>query len=181
MKVKIIHGIKLGLLDANFFRTTQITPQEGETVSSLILTPVISNIYRVLRNLCMILMMLILLYIGIRIILSSSAKDQSKYKSWLNDWLIGFCLLFCMHFIMSFLNNMNSVVVQMLSNDEGDSYYFSLYELGDGAEGFKGGGTENSEWYDVITNLATMNSKKQNYVKDHIVIYNYFVILYTKM
>lgn len=122
--------IKLPLLASNFFSNDY--PSDGVTNSAEILRPVIANIYKQLRNLCLILMMLVLVYIGIKIILSSVAAEQAKYKQWLVDWLVSLCLLFAMHYIMSFLMNINEVILNMLKNDEGDSYYVSLGEQGDG-------------------------------------------------
>lgn len=124
-------AIKLGLFDANFFRNDDVVDQYGYIVSSNILKSAIGKIYISLRNLCIILMMLVLLYIGIRIIISSAASDQSKYKRMLVDWLVGLCLLFIMHYIMSFSTNLNTIIVNMLSNDEGDSYYIAIAELQD--------------------------------------------------
>lgn len=122
--------IKLPILASNFFSSDYLN--DGVTNSAEILRPVIANIYKQLRNLCLVLMMLVLVYIGIKIILSSVAAEQAKYKQWLVDWLVSLCLLFAMHYIMSFLMNINEVILNMLKNDEGDSYYVSLGEQGDG-------------------------------------------------
>lgn len=97
--------------------------------SSRILRPVISNAYTYLRNLAIVLMMVILLYIGIRIMVSSVASDQSKYKQMIIDWVVGLALLFIMHYIMSFILNFNDVVVEMLRNDDASSYYISFPSL----------------------------------------------------
>ena len=47
-------------------------------------------------------MLSILVYIGIRIVLSTVASDKAKYLQMLKDWFIGLCLLFLMHYIMAF-------------------------------------------------------------------------------
>ncbi len=120
---------KIGWLDVNFFSDRAIT--SDTTVSSKILAPVIGNIYISLRNLCMVLMLLVILYIGIKIMISSIAEQQAKYKRFLTDWLVGFALLFAMHYIMSGIMAINSIVVGILSNDEGDSYYVGVRELSD--------------------------------------------------
>ena len=48
--------------------------------------------------------MLVLLYVGIRILLTSIASDKAKYKQMLSDWVIAFCLIFLMQYIMVFAN-----------------------------------------------------------------------------
>lgn len=121
----------LGLFDINFFSDRKIvTGSDNEgLVSSQILAPVIGNVYVSLRNLALVLMMLVVLYIGIKIMISSIAAQQAKYKQLLVDWLVGFALLFMMHYIMSGIVSLNSIVVNLLSNDEGDSYYVGIAEL----------------------------------------------------
>lgn len=62
----------------------------------------IAGWYRTLRNLALVALLSILVYIGIRIILSSVASDKAKYKQMLMDWAVAISLLFVMHYIMSF-------------------------------------------------------------------------------
>lgn len=158
---------KLGLLDVNFFADR---PIESETiVSSEILAPIIGNVYKALRNLAMVLMLLVLLYIGIKIMISSVAAQQAKYKQLLVDWLVGFALLFVMHYIMSGIVYLNSMVVKMLSNGEGDSYYVAFAELEDTATAdvnlqfgwppieIVSEHSTDSEWYDVVLNVSYYN------------------------
>ena len=64
----------------------------------------ISTWYIVLRNLALVALLSVLVYVGIRIIISSTAGDKAKYKQWLVDWIVAVCLLFTMHYIMSFSN-----------------------------------------------------------------------------
>ena len=138
----------LPMFYANFFKTDTDERVENDQVATKtneILRPVIANVYKVLRNLSILLMMLVLLYTGIKIIVSS-AKEQSKYKQMLVDWVIGLCLLFVMHYIMSFVLNFNDVVVDMLKNDESDSYYISFSALGDSSYG--------DSWDEFFNNFA---------------------------
>ena len=137
----------LPIFYANFFNIDDGKVAENDSYalkSNEILRPVIGNTYKYLRNLCIVLMMLVLLYIGIRIIVSSAASDQSKYKKMLMDWLVGLCLLFVMHYIMSFIMNFNDIVVDMLQNNESSAYYISLPSKGNGS----GWGEEWYEYFD---------------------------------
>lgn len=70
--------------------------------SAVILKNTVSSWYNGLRNICLVLMLSVLVYIGIRILLSSVASDKAKYLAMLKDWFIGLCLLFLMHYIMAF-------------------------------------------------------------------------------
>lgn len=78
----------------------EVRTSSDNTASAL--SNVISKWYKALRNIAIVLMMSILLYIGIRILLSTISSDKAKYKQMLMDWLVGICLLFVMHYIMAF-------------------------------------------------------------------------------
>lgn len=119
-----VYITKIGMLDINFFSNDFVkSERSGGIVISEKLAPAISKVYDNIRNLCIIIMMLVLMYIGIKIMISSIAEQQAKYKQLLIDWLVAFSLLFIMHYIMSFIVNINYLVIEMLCNDEGDSYY----------------------------------------------------------
>ena len=87
----------------------------------------ISNWYRALRNICLVLMLSVLVYIGIRMLLSSVASDKAKYLTMLKDWFIGICLLFLMHYIMTFsvtlVDSLTKVIKTSVENKE---YYMAV-------------------------------------------------------
>ena len=108
----------LPLLDCNFFRNTN-----DDKNSADILRPTISAVYRSLRNIIMIIMLVILLYIGVRIVLATVASDKSKYKQILGDWVIGICLLVCMQYIMSFCMTVNQLCLKILGSNDPNNFY----------------------------------------------------------
>ena len=71
---------------------------------SYILQDTISKWYFNLRIIAIVGMMSVLVYIGIRITISSASEQKAKYKELLKDWLVGMVLLFSMHYIMNFSN-----------------------------------------------------------------------------
>ncbi len=66
------------------------------------LSGTISRWYVGIRNIALVAMMIVLLYIGIRMLISTLASDKAKYRQLLQDWIIGLLLLFLMHYIMAF-------------------------------------------------------------------------------
>ena len=62
----------------------------------------VASWYVGIRNIALVGMMIVLLYIGIRMMLSTMASDKAKYKQLLQDWLVGIILLFFIHYIMAF-------------------------------------------------------------------------------
>ncbi len=94
---------------------------EGEEIptskqnTALELQKIVSQWYTALRNIALVLSMSVLLYIAIRMLLSSIAQDKAKYKQMIIDWVVSICLLFFMHYIMSFsvaiVKQLNKVLV----------------------------------------------------------------------
>ena len=85
-----------------------------------ILHDTIAKWYVALRNLAIVGMLIILLYVGIRIIVSSTASDKAKYKEFLKDWLIALCLLFTLHYIMTFtVTVVNSITEAVAGENPG--------------------------------------------------------------
>ena len=119
---------EIPLLDVNFFNPDSNTvvnqnpdgSTAEQTSAALTLQPVISQWYNALRNLAIVALLSILVYMGIRIIISSSAEDKAKYKQRMLDWLIGMCLLFFMHYIMAFAITVTEEVTKAVQsiNDE---------------------------------------------------------------
>ena len=67
------------------------------------LKPIISKWYKGTRLIAMVGLLSVLLYVGIRIIISSTAADKAKYKKMLMDWLTALVMLFILHYIMVFI------------------------------------------------------------------------------
>lgn len=62
----------------------------------------IARWYVRIRNIVLVGMMIVLLYIGIRMMLATIASDKAKYKQLLQDWFVGLLLVFFIHYIMAF-------------------------------------------------------------------------------
>ncbi len=92
----------------------------------------ISNWYNILRDIALVALLSILVYIGIRIVISSTASDKAKYKQILLDWIVAICLLFVMQYIMAFANLIVGKITQVVSSVKYDKGYFSLIEDEDG-------------------------------------------------
>ena len=80
--------------------------------SAAILQSLVAKWYKAFRRIALVCLLSALVYIGIRIVLSSSsAQEKAKYKKMLKDWLTALCLLFMLHYIM----NLTVVVVNQLT------------------------------------------------------------------
>lgn len=114
---KIFAG-KVPAYDINFVQPKDWGNDKQNSISiARQLSSVIATWYVALRNLAIVILLSVLVYMGIRIVISSSADDKAKYKQRLLDWLIAMCLIFFMHYIMTFTVS----VVQILNDTIGDT------------------------------------------------------------
>lgn len=93
----------------------------------------IANWYVALRNFAIVALLSVLLYVGIRMIISSTAADKSKYKEMLMQWLVALCILFFLHYIMSFI----LTVTEMVTDGIAASSSEIVVKVTDGDKSFK--------------------------------------------
>ena len=101
---------QLAITDINFF--------DFSTNSEVIYT-IIQNVaiwYYALRNLAIGLLLVMLIYVGIRMAISTVASDEAKYKTMLKDWVVSFVLVFLLQYIIIFTLNANNALVDILQN-----------------------------------------------------------------
>lgn len=112
---KIFSGL-VPALDINFVNPrVWETDEMNERSVAQQLHETIAKWYVALRNLAIVGLMLVLVYVGIRMVISSTASDKSKYKQMLMDWLIALCLLFVLHYIMTFTTTIVTEISQAIN------------------------------------------------------------------
>lgn len=77
---------------------------------------VIGSLYNALRYMVAAIYVVILVYLGIRMILSSIGKQKAHYKELLKYWLTGLILLFAFHWIMAFAIWTSDTLTQMFAD-----------------------------------------------------------------
>lgn len=117
-----IFANQVPFLNANIM---QDSTDENKDTPIMQMKSTISTWYIALRNLAIVIMLSVLLYIGIRIIISSTANSKVKYKEMLTDWVIGMLLIFFMHYIIAFAFSM----VDMLNNAISQSIQLPVISL----------------------------------------------------
>lgn len=107
-------------LDINFInpKVWEETEENERSVTQQ-LHKTIATWYVALRNLAVVGLMVILVYVGIRMILSSTASDKAKYKQMMMDWLVAMCILFCLHYIMSFTITITEEITKAINGATG--------------------------------------------------------------
>ena len=117
-----IFSNSISMLNANFFLSSdEINDQEGSENRSVVATlkGTISSWYNTLRIISLVGLLSVLVYIGIRVIISSTAADKAKYKERLKDWLVAMCLIFFLHYIMVFIMTAVDQVTELIANSTG--------------------------------------------------------------
>lgn len=104
---------KIDLLDVNFIS------ESNDDENWLNIRKVISQWYQILRMAAIIGLLSVLIYTGIKIIISSNAKDKAKYKEMIINWFIGVILAFSMHYIMIFILSVIEEIMGLFENITG--------------------------------------------------------------
>ena len=76
----------------------------------------VSKWYVSIRNIAIVGNLILLIYIGIRIAISTVAEKQAKYKKMFYYWLTSFLLVFFMHYIFILIFNIQEMLVNFISN-----------------------------------------------------------------
>ena len=119
---------RIPLLDVNVFTDTP----GGQTVPDDSIVAILRNIvatwYISFRNLATIALALILLYIGIRIAISTIPEKTGQYKSALISWVISLALLWFIHYFLIIVLNINDYLVSLFegSNTEENTIYETI-------------------------------------------------------
>ncbi|MBE5805552.1 MAG: hypothetical protein E7313_02380 [Clostridiales bacterium] len=74
--------------------------------------------YVLLRNVSIALLLVVLLYIGIRMAITSSSEQKATYKQALMGWITGFIVVIFIHLFMVFVMEVNNTAISLLKNME---------------------------------------------------------------
>lgn len=137
-----IFANRVPALDVNFIKPS--VKEEGATQSDTRniawqIQSTIAGWYNAIRSLAIVGLLSVLVYLGIRMLMTSIAADKAKYKKMMADWLIAMCLVLVLHYIMSFALTMSETVTSMLSSDLGKTVHVSVPagQVGSRSEGLE--------------------------------------------
>lgn len=101
-------------LDINFI--TPAIKGNDERNTAVQLRGTIASWYLALRSIAVVGLLSVLIYLGIRMLMTSLAADKAKYKKMLMDWVIAICLVLVLHYIMAFALTMAETITAMVSS-----------------------------------------------------------------
>ena len=73
----------------------------------------ISTWYNTFRKIALVVLLSMLIFVGIKMILTSVADKKAKYKKFLIDWLTAICLLFVLHYLMLFILTISTKITKI--------------------------------------------------------------------
>lgn len=91
------------------------------------LTQTVGQYYSIIRYLAIAILLIILIYIGIRMAMSTVASEEAKYKKMFFHWAVSLVIVFVLHYIIIITLYINNVLVEALYNSIGGDIKFGDY------------------------------------------------------
>lgn len=104
---------KYNLFHINLFDVDSMTGPYADTIKTI--SNSVALWYVSIRNLAIIGAAIVLIYVGIRMAISTVAEDKAKYKMMLKSWFVGLILLFFLHYIVIILMNVSEWLIEFAS------------------------------------------------------------------
>ena len=122
---------QIQLFNVNYFETIDDSDTDTTVSLSNTLRKVISQAYTTVRDIALVAMLIVIIYVAIRMLLALTPKEKSRYKESAVNCVIGLILIVVMHFIMS----ASVTGLEMMTN--AISITNQIYQVeGDDIEGF---------------------------------------------
>ena len=130
-------GKKIALLDINFIKASNADDYTSKNAYNdrQVLKTNIANWYTSLRYMAIVGLLGVLIYSGIKMIISSTSKNKANYKQMLVDWLMAFVILFSMHFIMALIFTSVESINKLFIDSNSNTYTVTV--KGDDTKEFK--------------------------------------------
>jgi fumarate reductase subunit D len=107
-------------LDINFWEEATV-PAGGIPPVKHSLSRIVSFIYNYLSGLAILVAIILFLYNGLRILLSSTGKGLEEAKSRMIDWAMGIVIIFFFPYVMLYTVKLNEAIVGLIDNPNGTS------------------------------------------------------------
>lgn len=118
---------KVKVFDINFFDIAT----SGVAAKSMInqIRVGIAGWYYALRSIAAAILLCMLIYVGIRMAITTIATDKAMYKKMLVDWVSSVAILFLLHYIMIFTIAVNNSIINALSSGVNTDVIDKTYQL----------------------------------------------------
>ena len=105
---------RIPILDINFFSDTAAGEKISEDSVVFVIRQTVAAWYVSFRNLAIVSLAIIIIYVGIRMALSTIPQGKAKYKQMLIGWIQALVIVFIVHYIMIIIINTNNSIVELI-------------------------------------------------------------------
>ena len=105
---------KVALVDVNFFNVAK----DGSILNNI--RNSIAGWYYVMRMIAASILLCMLIYVGIRMSITTIASDKAAYKKMLVDWICSLVLIFLIQYIMIFTFAVNEALIKAIAAGSGE-------------------------------------------------------------
>lgn len=102
---------RIELFDADYFLSEQ-----NDNDFNKVIKESVAVFYYLTKTIAVFCGLLMLIYLGIRMAVSTVASQMAKYKDMLKDWLVSMILIFLMPYIIGLVNLISGGLVQIIAN-----------------------------------------------------------------
>lgn len=103
---------KVQLFDVNFFDFTSVSMDSA--VYKIRMS--VAGWFYIMRLIAVSILLVILIYMGIRMAISTIAEEKARYKKMMIDWVTSIALVFLLQYIIIFTVNVNNALVNTLGS-----------------------------------------------------------------
>lgn len=118
-----------------------------------VLRSTIAKWYVAIRNFSLVGLLSVLVYIGIRVVISSTASDKAKYKQMISSWVGAICLIFLLHYIMAFTFTLTENLTDLFNSNMRNPGIKLPSVVGDDAKFTFNDKTNNEKFSEVLSKL----------------------------
>lgn len=115
---------KAQILDANFFNFKDI--KEDSIVYNIRVG--IASWYYILRVVASAILLVVLIYVGIRMAISTVATDKAMYQKMLIDWVSSLAIIFLIHYVIIFTLTVSNALVKSIALSVDSQMISDTYE-----------------------------------------------------
>ncbi|MBP3800465.1 MAG: hypothetical protein J6I85_00280 [Clostridia bacterium] len=114
---------KIRLFDVNFLHRDADEPAISGAIKNQV-----AKFYYITRNISIGFMLLVLIYTGIRMAMSTLASQIAKYKTMIKDWIVALIILMTMQYFMAIILHVGTITTNLCQNvldsivDDSDEY-----------------------------------------------------------
>lgn len=114
---------KVNKLNIDFFDDSSDSASSTTLTTPLknILKDIVNSFYSFFRNITLTVYMVILVYIGLKMLLTSTAQKKSGYKALFTAWVMGIAMLFFFPYVMKYSIQLNNALCTWIGSAQAEN------------------------------------------------------------